>query len=49
MIEEADIKRTAAKADDDAAELLAKPKPAVEAYPEECNADDGHGCASGGG
>ena len=48
MIEAADIKRTAAKADDDAAELLAKPKPAAEAYQEDSNADDEHGCTTAG-
>ena len=48
-IEAADIRRTAAQADDDAADLLAKPRPAAEAYQEECNAGDGNGCASGGG
>ncbi len=49
MVEAADIKKAAAKADGDATGLLAKPSPVAETYLEECNADSGHGCASAGG
>ena len=49
MVEAVDVKKAAAKADGDAAGLLAKPSPTVETCLGDCNADSEHGCASAGG